>query len=545
MKEMKEIHAHILRTNQITDTFVATKMIEYCVMSARNMDYALRVFDCIDRPNAYTWTTIIRGFMEIKIPEKAIEFYGLMRAQGVEPNKFTFVFVLKAYSLIPSYQEGRTVHGKLLRLGLCSDVFLHNALIHMYSKCGDVKAAYCLFEEVPAYNVVNWNTMINACFSCGDIENARRLFNEMPERNVESWNAFISGYSKCGQISVARSLFDDMPNRDLVSWSTMISSYAQSRRAMEALDLFKEMQLAGVRPDSVTMVSALSACSQVGALDMGRWIHAYVRKNKLINDVFLGTSLVDMYAKCGCIDIALEVFNGMPHKNVCSWNAILCGLAMHGYGNDVLTLFKQMELANVRPNDITFVGILSACSHVGLVDEGRRQFNRMVKEFSIVPKIEHYGCMIDILGRAGLINEAKYLIKNMPMEPNIIIWGSFLTACRICGDTSACNDVIKHLEEIEPGDGGCYVLLSNIYTSGKQWGEAEKMRKMIRNMGIEKRMPGCSSIEVNSLVHEFLVEDKSHPQWREIYGAIDRLSTNLEAEGYVPNPSLVLYNIDE
>ncbi|KAF8387832.1 hypothetical protein HHK36_026493 [Tetracentron sinense] len=545
MKEFKQIHAQIVRTNQIIDILVATKMVEFCAVSMRNIDYAYRVFNNIDRPNAYAWTTMIRGFVEIRNPEKATEFYSLMRKLGVEPNKFTFVFVLKAYSLKPSYQEGRVVHGKVVKLGMHLDEFLRNGLIHMYSKCGNIGSAHCLFIEVPSNNVVNWNTMVTACFACGDTERGRRLFDEMTDRNVESWNTVISGYSKWGKVDVARSLFDVMPERDLVSWSGMISSYVHSRRATDALDLFKQMQVSGVRPDSVTMVSILSACSQIGALDMGRWIHTYVGKNNLKYDVFLGTSLVDMYAKCGCIDIALQVFNCMPQRNICSWNAMLCGLAMHGHGAEALAVFKQMESAHVGANDVTFVGVLCACCHIGSVDEGHRQFNRMCNEFNISPKVEHYGCMVDILGRAGLIDEAKKLIKNMSVEPNVVVWGAFLSACKIHGDTNIGEDMVRHLQKLATGDGGCYVLLSNIYAAENRWDEVSKMRKMMRRMGVEKKNPGCSSIEVESVVHEFLVGDKLHPYWREIYEVTNRIHCHLEVEGYAPNPSLVLYSIDE
>ncbi|XP_042518591.1 pentatricopeptide repeat-containing protein At5g48910-like [Macadamia integrifolia] len=545
MKDFKPIHAHILRSGQIMDSFVASKMLEFCAVSGRNIDYALHMFNYIDSRDAYMWTTMIRGFVQVRMPEKAIEFYYLMRSQGFEPNKFTFLFVLKAYSLIPNSQEAIILYGKLLKLGFYFDEFIRNALIHVYLKCGDIMAARLLFDEIPTDNVVIWNTMISGCFNYGDTESAQKLFDEMPNRNVASWNAVISGYSKCGHIDVARSVFDVMPEKDLVSWSVMISSYVQSRRAGEALNLFKEMQLSGIQPDGVTMASVLSACAQVGALDMGRWIHAYVAKNKLRHDVFLGTSLVDMYAKSGCIDTALQVFNSMPQRNVCSWNAMLGGLAMHGRGADTLALFREMESSGLAPNDVTFVGVLSACNHIGSVDEGRRQFDRMENEFNIKPKIEHYGCMVDILGRSGLIDEAKTLIKNMPVEPNVVVWGALLTAFKIQGDTDVGEEVMRGLKKMAPGDGGCYVLLSNIYAAGNQWGEVEKMRKMMRNMGTKGKVPGCSSIEVSSVVHEFFVNDKSHPQCREVYELISRISKPLEVEGYVPNPSLVLYNIDE
>ncbi|XP_057962381.1 pentatricopeptide repeat-containing protein At4g18840-like [Malania oleifera] len=545
MEELKRVHAHLITTGRIRDTYIATKMVESYAVRARNMDYAHRVFDRVDDPDSYSWTTLIRGCVLAKNPEKAIEFYGVMRSRGVQLNKFTFLFVLKAYGLRPSYEEGRVVHGKIVKMGFYSDVFIRNALIHMYSKCGDLSNGCKLFDEMPTCNVVNWNTMIMAFFGCGDVENGRRLFDEMPERNVESWNAVIGGYSKLGSVDIARALFDEMPERDLVSWGAMISGYVQNRRAMEALELFNKMQFDGFSPDGVIITSILSGCAQIGALDMGRWIHAYMNTKKLTNDVILGTSLLDMYAKCGCIDISFQLFHNMPQKNLCSWNAMLSGLAIHGHGSTALELFKEMEAAHIEPNDVTFVAVLSACSHMGSVDEGWKQFDRMDTEFHITPKIEHYGCMVDILGRGGLINEAKELIATMPMEPNIVIWGALLNACKIHGYTNINDDVEDYLQKLALGDGGCYVLLSNIFAGKNQWSEVEKTRKVMRETQTERKIPGCSSIEVNGVVHEFFAEDRVHPDWKEVNEAIERLRTHSEIKGYVPNPSLVLYNTDE
>ena len=544
-EDLKKIHAQLIITGQIKDTLTATKMVESYAVSARNIDYAFWVFVGIDSPDSYSWTTMIRGFLEAKNPEKALEFYGFMRQRGVESNKFTFLFVLKAYGLRPSYQGGRIVHGKLAKVGFCSDVFIRNALIHMYLKSGSIGDAHLLFDETPNTNVVTWNTMIVGCFGCGDTDRARRLFDEMPERNIGSWNAIVRGYSMFGHVDIARSLFDLMPERDLVSWGSMISAYVQNGRAAEALELFKEMMLAGVSPDSIIITSILSACAQMGALEMGKWIHAYMKTNKLRNDIFLDTALVDMYAKCGCIDTAFEVFNSMPQKNLCSWNTILSGLAIHGHGFAALELFKKMESAGVGPNDITFVAVLSACSHIGSVEEGWKKFNQMDKEFNITPKVEHYGCMVDILCRQGLISEAKELIRTMPMVPNVVIWGALLNACKVHGYTDIGEDVVGSIRKLVSEDGGCLVLLSNIFAAKNQWSEVEKMRKMMKEMGIEKKIPGYSSIELDNVIHEFFAEDRLNAKWSEISAVIERLNTHLEVEGYEVNPLLVLYSIED
>lgn len=475
------------------------------------------------------------------MPEKVIEFYTRMRLAGVEENRFTFIFVLKAYASRRCSFEGRLLHGKVLKMGFDCDVYVNNAMIHFYAKCEDVGSARKLFSEMPVNSLVNWNTLVSACLNCGDIENGRKLFDEMPERNTESWNVVISGYCKLGHFDTARSLFDTMgeSERDLVSWATMIGGYVQSRQPHEALKLFKAMQFSGFKPDNVTITCALSACAQIGALDMGKWIHSYVNKNKLRKDVHLDTALVDMYAKCGSIDIAMKFFSEIPNKNLCTWNAMLSGLAIHGHGMKALELFRQMEsIYGILPNDVTFVAVLAACSHIGATSKGKRLFERMQKEYNIVPKIEHYGCMVDLLGRGGLINEAKELIRNMPMEPNAVIWSSLLNACRIYEYMDTDEDMTGIFSNLVTGDGGTNVLFSNICAARSDWDAMESARKISRGPGA-KKIPGCSAIEVDCVIDEFFVEDRSHSQWMQIKEIVERLQNQSEVEGYVPNPSFI------
>ncbi|KNA18439.1 hypothetical protein SOVF_070850 [Spinacia oleracea] len=456
-----------------------------------------------------------------------------MRFNGIEENRFTFLFVLKACAMKLCQIEGKMVHGMVVKLGFDYDAFISNALLNLYSKCEDFRSARKLFDEMPVKNVVNWNTLITACFSCGDFENARNLFDEMPERNVESWNAVIAGYCKLGQPDVARTLFDEMKKRDSVSWGSMISGYIQCGLAPKALELFKGMQCLGIKPDGMTITSAISACAQLGALYMGKWIHSYIIRHKLKTDVHLGTALVDMYAKCGSIDVAMQLFRNMTYRNICTWNAMLSGLSDHGHGLLAMELFREMENSGVAPNDATFVAVLSACSHVGAIEEGRKQFNRMQREqLKITPKIEHYGCMVDILGRGGLVKEAKELIRSMPMKPNIVIWGAFLNACRIHGYMDIDDDLVTHLCQLASEDGGAYVLLSNIFAANSDWNSVEGLRKKIRENVSEKKTPGCSSIEVNSVVHEFFVEDRLHPKSVEINDVIMGLKHHSQAEDY-------------
>lgn len=533
-EEFAQLHATIIRRGEDADRFTATRMLEFCASVSLDMSTATRIFDDLGRPdNVYMWTAMIRGFVNTKNHVEALRFYDQMTNLGVQPYKFTFISILKACTAVRDVGKGCCVHGSVVKVGLESDEYLRSALVNLYGCCGDAHAAYRLFMESPTNNCAVWNSMISVAFANGEIELARKLFDDIPERDSTTWNAAVNGYSKLGLMDLAKALFDQMPRRNLVSWSSMATGYVQSGRPREALKLFKEMLAAGVRPDGVTMATMLAACSQIGALDMGKWIHAYMGKSNLEFDVVLGTSLVDMYGKCGCIDLALQVFNRMKHKNISSWNAMLCGLAMHGCGDDALALFEEMESTNIEPTDVSFVGVLSACSHIGAVEEGRRQFHRMCTTFKISPKIEHYGCMVDLFSRAGLISEARDLILSMPMEPNTIILGTFLNACKIHGDLSTAELVVRHISRLFPSDVGCYVLLSNIFASRNEWDGVTRIRKMVKGMGAQK-IPGCSSIEVDSVVNEFTVNDWSHPRWRDMLDVIGQMATHLESEGYEP-----------
>ncbi|CAA6654272.1 unnamed protein product [Spirodela intermedia] len=506
-EEFAQLHATIIRRGEGADRFVATRMLEFCASVSLDMSTATRIFDDLGRPdNVYMWTAMIRGFINTKDHVEALRFYDQMTNLGVHPYKFTFVSILKACTAVRDVRKGCCVHGSVMKVGLQSDVYLRSALVSLYGCCGDAHTASHLFMESLTNNCVVWNSMISVAFANGEIEMARKLFDDIPERDLTTWNAAVNGYSKLGLMDLAKA-------------------------GREALKLLKEMLAAGIRPDAVTMATMLAACSQVGALDMGKWIHAYVDKSNLGFDVVLGTSLVDMYGKCGSIGLALQVFNRMKHKNISSWNVMLCGLAMHGCGDHALALFKEMESTNIEPTDISFVGVLSACSHIGAVEEGRRQFHRMCSTFKISPKIEHYGCMVDLLSRAGLISEARDLILSMPMEPNMIILGAFLNACKLHGDLSTAELVVRHISRLFPSDVGCYVLLSNIFASRNEWDGVTKMRKMVKGMGAGK-IPGCSSIEVDSVVNEFTVNDWSHPRWRDMFDVIDQMARHLESEGY-------------
>lgn len=385
--------------------------------------------------------------------------------------------------------------------------------------------------------------------TCGNLMLARQVFDEISQPDLPSWNSIVNANVKVGLIDVARKVFDEMPERNVISWSCMINGYVSCGEYKEALALFREMQMVeanGVRPNEFTMSSVLSACGRLGALEHGKWIHAYIGKCGMEVGVVLGTSLIEMYAKCGIIERAKWVFDNMgPHnKDVMSWSAMISGLAMYGHAEECLELFTEMTSYGVRPNAVTFLGVLCACVHGGLVSEGKEYFRRMSEEFGITPLIQHYGCMVDLFGRAGLIQEARNLVNSMPMDPDVPVWGALLSGSRMHGDIETCEIALRKLIELDPTNSGAFVLLSNVYAKMGRWADVRHVRDLMEARGI-KKVPGCSLVEVGGVLHEFFVGDDSHPETKEIYKMLDEIMKRLKMEGYVGNTNEVLLDLDE
>lgn len=354
----------------------------------------------------------------------------------------------------------------------------------------------------------------------------------------------VSACAVSGDIVFARKMFDEMLHRDLVAWNAMIAGYAQRGESREALSLFNQMQVEGARVNEVTMVSVLSACSHLGAFDQGRWAHAYIERNKLPVTVTLGTALIDMYSKCGNMERAVEVFWKMRDKNVYTWSSVMGGLAMNGAGERCLEMFSLMKGEGIPPNEVTFVSILRGCSVAGLVEQGRKHFSSMIEEYGLEPTHEHYGCMVDLYGRAGLLDDAVNVINNMPMRPHVGSWGALLNACRIHRNMELGEIAVRRIVELEATHDGAYVLLSNIYADSKNWDGVSQVRRLMKANKVRKE-PGCSVIEAGGEVHEFFVGDKSHPRCEEIEVMLGEITRRLRLAGYVANTDQVLFDIEE
>lgn len=446
----------------------------------------------------------------------------------VEPNRFTFPSVLKACAKIGLCEEGKQVHGMIKKYGLENDEFVLSNLLRMYVMCGVMGDAYILF---------------NASI-CEDIWEKINLQRNVQMGNVVLWNVMVDGYVRAGDFNAAREMFNEMPQRSVVSWNSMISGYAQNGFFKEAIELFRQMQIGEVLPNYVTLVSVLPAISRLGALEVGKWVHFYAMRNVIEIDEVLGSALIDMYSKCGSIEKAIQVFDSLPIKNVITWNAIIGGLAMHGRAKEAIDHFWRMEQMGVAATDVTYIGASSACSHAGLVPEGRSIFKHMLKVAGLEPRIEHYGCMVDLLGRAGLLKEAEQLILEMPFKPDDVILKALLAACKMHNNIEMGKRVAKLLMKMAPRDSGSYVALSNLYASSGYWEEVAEVRLLMKEIDVRKD-PGCSWIELDGAIHEFLVEDDSHPRAKEIRFMLEELSKQLSLVGYRPNTTQVLLNMDD
>lgn len=437
----------------------------------------------------------------------------MLKSNNPYPDNYTFTFLVRTCAQLLDCGTSSAVHASVLKHGFETDPHVQSCLIYMYAELGLLNCARKVFDEIPQPDFVIMTAMVTACAKSSEVGFARLLFDSMPQKDPIAWNAMISGYAQCGQ-------------------------------SREALNLFNLMQMEGVKINQVSLVSVLSACSHLGALDQGRWVHAYIGRNNIAVTVSLGTALIDMYAKCGDMNKAMDIFWGMKEKNVYTWSSAMGGLAMNGFGRKCLELFALMKQGGVLPNEVTFVSILRGCSVAGLVEEGRMHFNSMREEFGLEPLFEHYGCMVDLYGRVGRLNEAWDFINQMPVKPHAGAWGALLNACKIHKNKELGELASRKLVELESKNHGAYVLLSNIYADSKNWDSVSNVRQTMKAKGVRK-LPGCSVIEVNGEVHEFLVGDKSHPRYCEIEAKLDEISKRLKLSGYMANTSPVLFDIEE
>lgn len=449
------IHAQAHKLGFCTCVYVQTALLDlYSRVS--DMETAQRIFSEMPQKNVVSWNSTLFGYVKLGNIKMA----------------------RKIFDEIPD-----------------KDVISWNSMISGYAKIGHMEQAGLLFKQMPQRNSSSWNAMLSGYIDCGNIDSARRLFDAMPQRSNISWITMIAGYSKCGDVDSARLLFDQMAAKDLLVYNAMIACYAQNSQSREALLLFNDMIKPNVNifPDEMTFSSIISACSQLGDLQFGSWIESCMLRLGIRMDNQLVTALIDMYAKCGSIDEAYQLFNGLRKKDVVSFSAMILGLGINGRAIDAVRLFDDMIEADINPNLHTFSGLLTAYNHAGLVEEGYQRFKSM-NSYGLVASVDHYGIMVDLLGRAGLIKEAYDLVTSMPSQPHPGVWGALLLACRMHNNVKIGEIAAMHCFELEPDRAGYYSLLANIYASAGMWNSVKKIRKIMGEKGFIK-VPGCSWVE--------------------------------------------------
>ncbi|CAK9267147.1 unnamed protein product [Sphagnum jensenii] len=584
LEEGRRIHKQIVQNNCESNIYVASSLVDMYAKCG-SIEDAWTVFSRMAVRNVVAWNAMIQGHVKCGQGKKALELYGQMQQQGVQPDPVTFVGLLNACASSGTLEDGQRLHGDVIKSGCESVVYVANSLIDMYAKCGSIEDACKVFHNMPAHDLVSWNVMIlghvkcgqgqkaldlfqqmqheglqpdtasfvglfNACASLRALEEGRRIHTYIMQTNCES-NIYVSSslvdmYGKCGSIEDAWRVFNRMPTRNVVAWNAMIHGHVKCGHGEKALDLSQQMQREGVEQDPVTFVGVLNACASLGAiaLEEGRHIHEQIIQHGCEFDVFVGSSLVDMYGKCGSVEDARRVFDNMPTRNVVSWNAMLGGYSLHGHGKQALELFEQMCQEGVEMDRITFVLLLSACSHAGLVNEGLCYFESMGSVYSIPATLEHYAFMVDLLGRSDHLHEAEDLVKMMSWDPDAAVWMALLGACRVHSNVEMGEYIAKQLVELNPGNAAGYVLLSNIYTAAGKWDQSAAVLQLKLDRGVKKQA-AHTWIEVNNQVHRFVVDDQQHPQLAEIHAELKRLSQQMNDIGYVPDTKFVLHDIEE
>lgn len=472
-------------------------------------------------PNPVTWTSLLSSHARCGQNEETVELFGVMRMRGIGATAEVLAVVLSVCADMVAVGRGKVIHGYVIKGGFENYLFVKNALIYMYGKCGDVKYAQNLFLEMETKNLVSWNALITSHAESGLCDEAFAIFSQLETS-------------------------DDCPmiRPNVISWSAVIDGFASKGQGEESLKLFRQMQLAKVMATCVTISSVLSICAELAALNLGREIHGYVVRALMDSNILVGNGLINMYTKCGSFEEAHLVFEKIDGRDLVSWNSMISGYGLHGLGEKALKTFDQMIKCGFKPDNVTFVAVLSACSHAGLVSEGRRLFNEMTLEFRVEPQMEHYACMVDLLGRAGLLQEASDIVKNMPMEPNDCVLGALLNSCRMYKNTDVAEETASHIFNKSSETTGNYMLLSNIYAASGRWEDSARTRISAKTKGL-KKIPGQSWIEVKKKVYVFSAGNTLQPGLGEVYGILEELALQMESECRTVHYSIFGQSVDE
>lgn len=578
------IHRHAESMELDADVFVSTALIDMYIKCGQ-LDESCKVFRKIPCRDIVAWNSIVSGYSLHGLYDRTIGLILEMQNSGLTPNLSTIVSILPVIAHAKQARQVKTIHGFWARRGMeRGDVLVGTALLDAYGKCKCLSYAKKIFDIMPEKNEVTLSAMIGTYVQFDLMEEAMQEFNNVVSQGFQKLtstalvsiirafakladlsrgsmihgysikthftsdtkvgNTLLSMYTKCDDLDAALVFFDNMNSKDTVSYGAIISGCVQNGKAKEALQLFRKMWMSNVKPDITTMASVVPACSHLAALQHGKCSNSCIIVLGFAKDTSICNALIDMYAKCGRIDYARMVFDRMSDRDLVSWNSLIMGYGIHGLGQEALKVFFNLQISSSNPDDITFICLLSACSHSGLISEGKKWFQSMRKTYNIVPRIEHYVCIIDLLGRGGLLDEAHDFIKQMPSDPDVHVWLALLGACRIHKNIKLAEHVAAQIQLIGPIGTGNFVLLSNIYSAAGRYDEAASIRIVQKEMGY-KKIPGCSWIEVKGIIHAFTGADRLHPESAKIYEYLLDLLVEMKKLGYNADTSFVLQNLEE
>ncbi|KAE8779952.1 pentatricopeptide repeat-containing protein [Hordeum vulgare] len=577
-----QLHACALRLGLAHPCVFASGSLVHAYLRFGRVSEAYRVFDEMTERDLPAWNAMLSGLCRNARAAEAVRLFGRMAGEGVAGDTVTVSSVLPMCALLGDWVLALVMHVYAVKHGLDKELIVCNAMVDVYGKLGMLDEARRVFDGMERRDLVTWNSIISGYEQCGQVASAVKMLHGMRDSGISpdvltlvslasavaqcgderggksvhchvtrrGWdvgdiiagNAMVDMYAKLSKIEAAQRMFDIMPVRDAVSWNTLITGYMQNGLANEAIEAYSHMQKhEGLKPIQGTIVSVLPAYSQLGALQQGMRMHALSVKTGFNLDVYIGTCMVDLYAKCGKLADAMLFFEKMHKRSTGPWNAIMAGLGVHGHADKALSVFSRMQQEGVNPDHVTFVSLLAACSHAGLVDQGRSFFDMMHITYGIIPIAKHYACMVDMLGRAGQLQEAFDFIHNMPIKPDSAVWGALLGACRIHGNVEMGKVASQNLFELDPENVGYYVLMSNMYAKVGKWDGVDEVRSLVRHQNLQKT-PGWSSVEVKRLVNVFYSGNQTepHPQHDEIQAELQNLLAKMRTIGYVPDYSFVL-----
>ncbi|KAK2359668.1 pentatricopeptide repeat-containing protein, mitochondrial [Trifolium repens] len=567
-----QLHAYALKTNFGYDSIVGTATLDMYAKCDR-MNDARKLFNTLPKPTRQSHNAIIVGYARQDQGVEALEIFRFLQKSYLGFDEISLSGALTACSAIRGYLEGIQLHGLAVKCGLELNICVANTILDMYAKCGALMEACWIFDDMERKDAVSWNAIIAAHEQNEQVEETLSLFVSMLRSTMEpddftfgsvvkacagqqalnfgmeihgrviksgmglDWfvgSAMIDMYCKCGMLVEAEKIHERLEEQTTVSWNSIISGFSSQKQGENALRYFSQMLQVGLIPDNFTYATVLDICANLATVELGKQIHGQILKLQLHSDVYIASTIVDMYSKCGNMQDSRVMFEKAPKRDYVTWSAMICAYAYHGLGEDAIKLFEEMQLLNVKPNHTIFISVLRACAHMGYVDKGLHYFRKMRSHYGLDPQMEHYSCMVDLLGRSGQVNEALKLIESMPFEADDVIWRTLLGICKLQGDVEVAEKAANSLLQLDPQDSSAYVLLSNVYAIAGIWSEVAKIRSFMKNYKLKKE-PGCSWIEIRDEVHAFLVGDKAHPRSEEIYQQTHLLVDEMKWDGYVPD----------